>query len=158
MMKNDQKQTKTRQANLEKLKKKLNDLKLSRKRLKKNPLECNENYFLFNRWQSSSANWYHSSKEKQFFCVCIWNIKLLCLTMCFYLFLVVNSKHKLIPSIVGDMKVVKSKDLTNDAVSYSAPTYIVIKSTKHSGSLVFRQPSWHEQDELFARIYRQFSE
>ena len=49
MMKNDQKQTKTRQANLEKLKKKLNDLKLSRKRLKKNPLECNENYFLFNR-------------------------------------------------------------------------------------------------------------
>ena len=32
---------------------------------------------------------------------------------------VVGSKHKLIPSVIGDMKVVKSKDLTNDAVTYS---------------------------------------
>ena len=35
MMGNDQKEIKTRQANLEKLKKKLNDLKLSRKLSKK---------------------------------------------------------------------------------------------------------------------------
>ena len=35
------------------------------------------------------------------------------------------------------MKVVKSKDLTNDAVSYSGPTYIAIRSAKHSGSSAF---------------------
>eukprot|EP00794_Sanderia_malayensis_P004092 gene4092-4646_t len=47
---------------------------------------------------------------------------------------VVGSKHKLIPSVIGDMKVVKSKDLTNDSVTYSGPTYIAIRSAKHSGS------------------------
>ena len=31
---------------------------------------------------------------------------------------VLAAKHKLIPSVIGDMKVVKSKDLTNDAVTY----------------------------------------
>ena len=51
---------------------------------------------------------------------------------------VVGSKHKVIPSVIGDMKVVKSKDLTNDTVSYSGPTYIAIRSTKHSGSSAFR--------------------
>ena len=35
---------------------------------------------------------------------------------------VVGSKHKVIPSVIGDMKVVNSKDLTNDVVSYSGPT------------------------------------
>ena len=44
----------------------------------------------------------------------------------------------LITSVIGDMKVVTSKDLTNDAVSYSGPTYIAIRSTKHSGSSVFQ--------------------
>ena len=44
----------------------------------------------------------------------------------------------LITPVIGDMKVVTSKDLTNDAVSYSSPTYIVIRSTKHSGSSVFQ--------------------
>ena len=39
---------------------------------------------------------------------------------------VVGSKHKLIPSVIGDMKVGKSKDLTNDGVTYSGPTYIAI--------------------------------
>ena len=47
---------------------------------------------------------------------------------------VVGSKHKLIPSAVDDMKVVKSKDFTDDTVSYSGPTYIAIRSAKHSGS------------------------
>ena len=32
------------------------------------------------------------------------------------------------------MKVVKSKDLTNGALSYSGHTYIEITSVKHSGS------------------------
>ena len=50
---------------------------------------------------------------------------------------VADYKHKLIPSVIGDMKVVKSNDLTNDAVSYSGPTYIAIRSAKHSGSSAF---------------------
>ena len=45
---------------------------------------------------------------------------------------VVGSKHKLIPSFIGDMKVVKSKDLTNDPVSYFGPTCIPIRSAKRS--------------------------
>ena len=49
----------------------------------------------------------------------------------------VGSKHELIPSDLGDMKVVNSKDLTNDAISYSGPTYIVIISAKDSGSWAF---------------------
>ena len=51
--------------------------------------------------------------------------------------LVVGYKHKLIPSVIGDMKVVKSKNLTNDAVNYSSPTYIAIMSAKHSSSSAF---------------------
>ena len=35
------------------------------------------------------------------------------------------------------MKLVKSKDLTNDAVTYSGATYISIKSDKHSASSAF---------------------
>ena len=35
---------------------------------------------------------------------------------------VLAAKHKLIPSVIGDMKVVKSKDLTNDAMTYSGAT------------------------------------
>ena len=50
---------------------------------------------------------------------------------------VVAPKHKLIPSVIGDMKVVKSKDLTNDAVTYSCATYIGIRSAKHSASSAF---------------------
>ena len=33
----------------------------------------------------------------------------------------VGSTHKLIPSVIGDMKVVKSQNLTNDAASYFGP-------------------------------------
>lgn len=50
---------------------------------------------------------------------------------------VVASRHKLISLIVGDMKVVKSKNLTNDGVTYSGFTYIAIRSAKHSGSSAF---------------------
>ena len=53
----------------------------------------------------------------------------------------VAPKHKLIPSVIGDMKLVKSKDLMNDAVTYSGATYIVIRSAKHSASsdsLIFK--------------------
>lgn len=35
---------------------------------------------------------------------------------------VFDSKQKLIPLVIGDMKVVQSKDLTNDALSYSDHT------------------------------------
>ena len=38
---------------------------------------------------------------------------------------VVAPKHKIIPSNIGDMRVVKSRDLTNDAISYSGATYIL---------------------------------
>ena len=44
---------------------------------------------------------------------------------------VVDFKHKLIPSVIGNMKVAGSKDLTNDAVSYSGPANIAIWSAKH---------------------------
>ena len=50
---------------------------------------------------------------------------------------VVALKHKLIPSAIGDIKFVKSKDLTNCAVSYPGATYIGIRSAKHSASSVF---------------------
>ena len=50
---------------------------------------------------------------------------------------VVTPKHKLIPSVIGDMKLAKSKDLTNDAVTYSGAIYIGIRSAKHSASSAF---------------------
>ena len=47
----------------------------------------------------------------------------------------VAPKHKLIPS--GDIKLVKNKYLTNDAVNYSGATYVAIRSAKHSASSAF---------------------
>ena len=38
------------------------------------------------------------------------------------------SGQKLIPFVIDDVKFVKSKDLTNDAVTYSGATYIGIRS------------------------------
>ena len=35
---------------------------------------------------------------------------------------VMGPKHKLMPSVIGDMKLVKSKDLTNDTTTYSGAT------------------------------------
>ena len=67
---------------------------------------------------------------------------------------VVGSRHKLILSVVGDMKVVKNKYLTNDGVTYSGPTYIAIRSVKHSGSSAFH----HLQDMNRARYLTEFTE
>ena len=50
---------------------------------------------------------------------------------------VVAPKHKLILSVISDMKLVKSKDLTNDAVTYPGVTYIGIRNAKHSASSAF---------------------
>ena len=63
---------------------------------------------------------------------------------------VVGSRHKLIPSV----EVVKSKHLTNDGVTYSGPTYIAIRSAKHSGSSAFH----HLQDMNRARYLPEFTE
>ena len=49
---------------------------------------------------------------------------------------VVAANHKLIPSVIGDMQVMPRK-LTGDAVSYNDPTYIAIRSAKHTGSSAF---------------------
>ena len=52
----------------------------------------------------------------------------------------VGSKHKLIPSVIGEITVVKNKDLPNDTLSYSVPTNITIRSTMHSGISAFYNP------------------
>ena len=67
---------------------------------------------------------------------------------------VVGSKHKLNPSVIGDMKVVKSKGFTNDVVSYSDPKYITIRSAKYSGSSVFH----HLRDTNRARSLPEFTD
>ena len=54
---------------------------------------------------------------------------------------VVAANHKLIPSVIGDMQI-KSDCMSKEAVSYSGPTYIGIRSSKHSGSSAFH----HLQD------------
>ena len=46
----------------------------------------------------------------------------------------VAKMHKLIPSVISDMTI---KTLPKDAVSYSGPTYIGIRSAKHSESSAF---------------------
>lgn len=46
---------------------------------------------------------------------------------------VVARLHKLIPSVIGDMKI-KPQTLSSDAVTYSGSTYVAIRSAKHSGS------------------------
>ena len=46
---------------------------------------------------------------------------------------VVASQQKLIPSVIGDMQV-RENDFSGDAVTYSGPTYCIIRSAKHSGS------------------------
>ena len=51
------------------------------------------------------------------------------------------------------MKLVKSKDLTNDAVTYSGATYIGIRSAKHSASSAFA----HFQDMMRVRSLPEFA-
>ena len=50
---------------------------------------------------------------------------------------VVAPKHNLIPSVIGDMRLVKRKYLRNDPVTYSGATDIGIRSDKHSASSAF---------------------
>ena len=49
----------------------------------------------------------------------------------------VGENHKLIPSVIGDMQVVKRSDLASNAVTYSGPTYVAIRSAKHTGSSAY---------------------
>ena len=55
---------------------------------------------------------------------------------------VVSPKHKLLLSVISDMKLVKSKDLTNDAVTYPGVTYIGIRNAKHSALSAFALPEF----------------
>ena len=66
---------------------------------------------------------------------------------------VIAPQHKLVLSVIGDMKIIKSKDLMNDAVSYSGATYIGIRSMKHVGSSAFS----HLQDMKRIRSLSEFS-
>ena len=66
---------------------------------------------------------------------------------------VVASKHKLISSVIGNLKLVKSKDLENDAVTYSSATYIGIRSAKHSALSLLA----HFQDMMRVRSLPEFA-
>ena len=46
----------------------------------------------------------------------------------------------MIPSVIGEIKVVKNKDLPNDTLSYYVPTNIAIRSTMDSGISAFYNP------------------
>ena len=47
---------------------------------------------------------------------------------------VIAERHKLIPSVYGAMRIEKGGMGRPDAVTYSGPTYIAIRSGKHSSS------------------------
>ena len=66
----------------------------------------------------------------------------------------VAENYKLIPSVIGDMQVVKSSDLASNAVTYSGPTYVAIRSAKHTGSSAYS----HLQDMKRIRSLPEFSE
>ena len=66
----------------------------------------------------------------------------------------VGENHKLIPSVIGDMQVVKSSDLASNAVTYSGPTYVAIRSAKHTGSSAYS----HLQDMKRIRSLPEFAE
>ena len=54
---------------------------------------------------------------------------------------VVAPLHKLIPSVIADMEV-KEKVFSKEAVGYTGPTYVGIRSAKHTGSSAYH----HLQD------------
>ena len=66
---------------------------------------------------------------------------------------VVAPKHKLIPSVIGDLNLVKGKDLANNTVTYSGATYIGIKSARHSEWSAFA----HFQDMMRVRSLPEFA-
>ena len=49
---------------------------------------------------------------------------------------VIAEKHKLIPSVIGDMQI-QSKTFSAEAVTYSGLTYIAVRSAKHFGKFSF---------------------
>ena len=54
---------------------------------------------------------------------------------------VIAAQHKLIPSVIGDMSI-NDKVYSGEAVTYSGPTYVGIRSAKHTGSSAYH----HLQD------------
>ena len=68
---------------------------------------------------------------------------------------VVAPNHKMIPSIMSDIKINKSIDLSIDAVTLLGSAHVAIKSSKHSGSSALYHlhnmkevrslPEWKEQ-------------
>ena len=72
-------------------------------------------------------------------------------------YFVVGCKHKLITSVIGDMKDIKSKHFSNDAASYSNPTYISIKSAKDSSSSSFHSLLHMNKVHYLPRTHQQFS-
>ena len=66
----------------------------------------------------------------------------------------VGENQKLIPSVIGDMQVVKSSDLASNAVTHSGPTYVAIRSAKHTGSSAYS----HLQDMKRIRSLPEFAE
>ena len=66
----------------------------------------------------------------------------------------VGENHKLIPSVIGDMQVVKSSDLASNAVTYLGPTYVAIRSAKPTGSSAYS----HLQDMKRIRSLPEFAE
>ena len=49
---------------------------------------------------------------------------------------VIAKQHKLVPSVIGDMQI-KGKTFAPEAVIYSGPTYIAVRSAKHLGSSAY---------------------
>ena len=66
---------------------------------------------------------------------------------------VVASMHKLIPSVIGDMRI-KEKTFSEEAVTYSGPTYAGIRSANHTGSNAY----YHLQDMKRIRSLEEFKE
>ena len=95
----------------------------------------------FTRWQSESPYWAPMLIQMKY------QVKLL------DHYFVAAPKHKLIPSVIGDMKFAKSKDLTNDPVTSSGATYIGIRSTKYLESSAFA----HFQDMMRVRFLPEFA-
>ena len=66
---------------------------------------------------------------------------------------VIAPQHKLIPSVIGDMRILEN-DFSGDAVTYSSPMYCGIRSAKHSGLSAYH----HLQDMKHIRSLDIFNE
>ena len=61
--------------------------------------------------------------------------------------------HKLIPSVIDDMQI-KEKIFSEEAVTYSGPTYVGIRSAKHTWSNAYH----HLQDMKLSCPWKSFKE